>query len=427
VEAVVREALGASSVTGLTRLTGGASRQTWTCTVDGVDVVVQRQRAGDDRDMAIEADLVRAAWAAGVPVPELLAFVGGDAAGSGGAATMITRRVVGETIARKILRDDTYREARRRLVADLGRALAGVHRIDPADTDGLVEADPLQALRERLDQIGQSHPTFELAFKWLDEHRPPAPGRTTVVHGDFRLGNVIVDASGLGAVIDWELAHLGDPIEDLGWMCVAIRFSSTGGRCRDSPAAACRLRRAVGRRRRPGDPQVVGGVGDPAVGDDLRDAGVRTHVGHRSQSRVGGDRASGVRERARPVPGARGTVVAVTMPHDPPSAAELVEAVRDWLTREVMPGAKPVNGFHARVAANILAIVEREIELGPAQAEAHKGRLDLLGMADDAELAAAIRSGRLDDRLDEVRRLVWDSVGDKLRVANPKYLDRVEH
>ena len=117
----------------------------------------------------------------------------------------------------------------------------------------------------------------------------------------------------------------------------------------------------------------------------------------------------------------------MTMPHDAPSAAELVEAVRDWLTREVMPGAKPVNGFHARVAANILAIVEREIELGPAQAEAHRGRLDLLGMADDAELAAAIRSGRLDDRLDEVRRLVWDSVGDKLRVANPKYLDRVEY
>ena len=143
VEAVVREALGASSVTRLSRLTGGASRQTWTCTVNGVDVVVQRQRAGDDRNMAIEADLVRAAWAAGVPVPEVLAFVGVDAAGSGGAATMITRRVVGETIARKILRDDTYREARQRLVADLGRALAGVHRIDPADIDGLVEADPL--------------------------------------------------------------------------------------------------------------------------------------------------------------------------------------------------------------------------------------------------------------------------------------------
>ena len=226
-EVVVREALGATSVTGLSRLTGGASRQTWTCTVDGVDVVVQHQRAGDDRNMAIEADLVRAAWAAGVPVPEVLAFIGGDAAGSGGGATMITRRVVGETIARKILRDDTYGEARQQLVADLGRALAGVHHIDPAEITGLDEADPLQALRERLDQIGQPHPTFELAFKWLDEHRPTAPNRIAVVHGDFRLGNVIVDASGLRAVIDWELAHLGDPIEDLGWMCVpAWRFGS---------------------------------------------------------------------------------------------------------------------------------------------------------------------------------------------------------
>jgi aminoglycoside phosphotransferase (APT) family kinase protein len=66
-----------------------------------------------------------------------------------------------------------------------------------------------------------------LAFKWLDEHRPTASNRTAVVHGDFRLGNVIVDASGLRAVIDWELAHLGDPIEDLGWMCVpAWRFGS---------------------------------------------------------------------------------------------------------------------------------------------------------------------------------------------------------
>jgi aminoglycoside phosphotransferase (APT) family kinase protein len=216
---------GQASVSDLTRLTSGASRETWTCAVGGERVVVQRQRRGDVRDMGIEAGVLRAARDAGVPVPELLAFVAGEVEGE--AATMVTRHVGGETIARKILRDDTYREARQRLVADLGRALAGVHRIDPADTSGLVEADPLLALRERLDQIGQPHPTFELAFKWLHEHRPPTSGRTTVVHGDFRLGNVIVDTSGLGAVIDWELAHLGDPIEDLGWMCVpAWRFGS---------------------------------------------------------------------------------------------------------------------------------------------------------------------------------------------------------
>jgi len=223
IEAVVTEALGATSITDLARLTSGASRETWTCTVDGLEVVVQRQRPGDVRDMSIEADVVRAAGAAGVPVPELLGFV----AGGDGAATMITRHVAGETIARKILRDDAYQQARPRLVADLGRALARVHRIDPASTPGLLQLDPLDVLRVRLDDIGEPHPAFELAFTWLDEHRPASSDSVAVVHGDFRLGNVIVDRSGLQAVIDWELAHLGDPMEDLGWLCSpAWRFGS---------------------------------------------------------------------------------------------------------------------------------------------------------------------------------------------------------
>ena len=170
--------------------------------------------------------MLKAAGAAGVPVPELLGYVAGAAEGD--AATMITRRVLGETIARKILRDDTYERARPVLAADLGRALARVHRIDPVSTPGLVQADPLDALRARLDDIGEPHPTFELAFKWLDEHRPAPSGSPAVVHGDFRLGNVIVDPSGLQAVIDWELAHIGDPMEDLGWLCSpAWRFGST--------------------------------------------------------------------------------------------------------------------------------------------------------------------------------------------------------
>ena len=113
------------------------------------------------------------------------------------------------------------------------------------------------------------------------------------------------------------------------------------------------------------------------------------------------------------------------MPHDVPTARELVEAVREWIERDAS-GDRPPNRFHARVATNVLAIVERELELGPAQARAHSRRLEQLGVADDAELAAAIRDGSLDGRLDEVRALVWASVRDKLAVANPKYLDRVE-
>jgi aminoglycoside phosphotransferase (APT) family kinase protein len=224
IRTVVVQALGDPSVAEIARLTSGASRETWTCVVGGERVVVQRQRRGDVRDMAIEAGLVGAARDAGVPVPEMLAFVAGD--DEGDAATMITRHVPGETIARKILRDDAYRSARQRLANDLGRALARVHRIDPSAAAGLVDADPLVALRARLDEIGEPHPAFELAFTWLDQHRP-ATTASTVVHGDFRLGNVIVDAEGLQAVIDWELAHIGDPMEDLGWLCVpAWRFGS---------------------------------------------------------------------------------------------------------------------------------------------------------------------------------------------------------
>lgn len=112
-------------------------------------------------------------------------------------------------------------------------------------------------------------------------------------------------------------------------------------------------------------------------------------------------------------------------PHDVPTASELVEAVREWIERD-LGGGGPANRFHARVAANVLAIVERELELGPAQARAHAARLEQLGVADDAELAASIRDGTLDGRLDEVRELVWASVRDKLAVANPAYVDRVE-
>jgi hypothetical protein len=92
----------------------------------------------------------------------------------------------------------------------------------------------------------------------------------------------------------------------------------------------------------------------------------------------------------------------------------------------VIDGDAEPNRFHARVAANMLAIVERELVLGPAQGVAHGQRLEQLGVGDDAELAAAIRSGALDARADEVRAAVWASVRDKLAVANPKYLDRVE-
>ena len=109
--------------------------------------------------------------------------------------------------------------------------------------------------------------------------------------------------------------------------------------------------------------------------------------------------------------------------HDVPSSAELVEAVREWLQRDVLAGTTGRLQFHARVAVNVLAMVERELQLGGSQEVAHAARLAQLGCVDDSELVRRIRDGALDDRLTEVRELVWADVRAKLAVANPKYLE----
>jgi hypothetical protein len=109
-------------------------------------------------------------------------------------------------------------------------------------------------------------------------------------------------------------------------------------------------------------------------------------------------------------------------PHDAPSAGELVEAVREWLERDVATATEGRLKFHTRVAVNMLAMVERELALGPEQSRAHAERLASIGVHDDTEFAAAIRGGVLDDRMDEVRELLMAATRDKLAVANPKYL-----
>src|SRR5207302_4638331 len=109
-------------------------------------------------------------------------------------------------------------------------------------------------------------------------------------------------------------------------------------------------------------------------------------------------------------------------PHDDPSAAALTEAVREFLERDVLAATDGRVRFHARVAINVLAMIERELVLGPDQARAHTSALARLGLSSDAELGAAIRSGALDDRLSEVTALVRETVEAKLEVANPRYL-----
>jgi aminoglycoside phosphotransferase (APT) family kinase protein len=218
-------------VRGLSRAQGGASRVT--CAFEAVTgegeahpliLRLATRGAMAGAPLTQEAALMRAAGAAGVPSPEVIAADGAD--GPLGAEFVVMERVEGESIPRRILRDPGLAGTRGRLAGQCGEILAAVHRIPAEAVPGLEQAEPLLFWQQVLDGIGEPHPALEFGLRWLELNRPPRTA-TTVVHGDFRNGNFIIGEDGIRAVLDWELAHLGDPLEDLGWLCVkAWRFGA---------------------------------------------------------------------------------------------------------------------------------------------------------------------------------------------------------
>ena len=225
-ERVLTPVLGEVEVRDLQRLTGGASRTTWAFSTSSADAPALILQTGPPDDvhasMELEAAVQQRAAAAGAPVPRIVAA--DNSAAALGNPYLICAAVAGETIVRRIYRglDD---EGRARLLRQCAEALAAVHRAD-FDGIGLSRVDELTDWRQRLDEMGDTTATFEWTFRQLEKSRP-APSPTRLVHGDFRMGNLIVDDSGLAAVLDWELTHLGEVYEDLAWFCVrAWRFGA---------------------------------------------------------------------------------------------------------------------------------------------------------------------------------------------------------
>ncbi len=225
------------------KMPGGASREIWS-----FDCAMDRGGETSRRAMVLRRDpgahnistnrrhefmVIRAAFEERVPVPEVF-WVSEDPAVLG-SAFFIMERIEGETLARRLLRDDTYARAREVMPTQLAEILAKIHRIDPVKhkLDFLAEPGDNAALTEvkRYEEnfrrlALEPHPAFELAFRWLLKRVPKTP-RKTLVHGDYRIGNVIFGPEGVRTILDWELAHLGDPMEDVGWMCVrAWRFGN---------------------------------------------------------------------------------------------------------------------------------------------------------------------------------------------------------
>ncbi|WP_233884593.1 phosphotransferase family protein [Paraburkholderia flagellata] len=217
-------------ISGLRRLSGGASQQTWsfdvTCESAGHPLILRRaapgagHRASANVGLETEAALLAHAAAGAVPVPPVrLVLRPEHRLGDG----FVMERIEGETLGKKIVRDERFAEARKKLAAQCGSALARIHAIPVDGLPPLRVAPADVELAYWLAQhrtYGMLNPVFELAFQWLRRHLPTAPLSLVLVHGDFRNGNLIVAEEGLRAVLDWELAHIGDPMEDLAWICV---------------------------------------------------------------------------------------------------------------------------------------------------------------------------------------------------------------
>ncbi len=436
------------TIRGLRRLSGGASRVTSAFDLEAGDgtarpLILQMDRSGGAPGRAkarMEQGLLEAAGRAGVPVPAVIAApdwsadVGADPLGG---AWLVVERLEGETIPRKILRDPEWAAARAALTAQCGRALAAIHTIDPAAVEGLPPTDPLGDPLPLLDSLGEVRPALELGVRWLALHRPDATASasaTVTVHGDFRCGNLLVDPAGLRGVLDWELAHAGDPAEDIGWLCApAWRFGGAGevggfGSVADLVAAY------EGAGGAPVSPERVHWWQVYATVKWAAICALQASVHLSGMTRSVELAAIGRRicesewdlfvllGVAPPVD--RPEPVAAAGPLPPfgrPTAAELVDAVREYV-EGLMERGEGAAGFEARVARNVLGVVERELRLGPSIATAHAARLAELGYADDAALAAALRAGDLDADWRRVAPALAASARDQLLVANPSYL-----
>ena len=202
-------------------LAGGASKEAWAVDSGGRELLIRRAAGGVIHQATLtleqEFEVLRAAHEAGVKVPEPVAYLGEIE----GREAFAMQRVPGETIGRRIVKAPPPG-----LDVQLAEELAKIHAIPPARLPFLERGDPIARFYDELDSVGEPHPAIELGLLWVKE-RLPTHREPVVVHGDWRVGNVAVDERGLVAVLDWEFAHLADPVEDLAWPFVrAWRFGA---------------------------------------------------------------------------------------------------------------------------------------------------------------------------------------------------------
>lgn len=429
-------------VTGLRRLTGGASREIYA--VQATDdsgrefsAVLRRDPPGrgDIGRMRAEVACLRAAAAAGVPVPVVLAD--GDSAPGIESPYLLMNTVAGESIPRKLQRDPEFATVRNGLAEEFGYVLGLIHRTPLDSLTVLDSRDPVEAIEETYRNLGEPRPVVEIGLRWLRDNRPPARPQC-LVHGDFRLGNVLIDSRGIQGVLDWELAHLGNPIEDLGWLCVrAWRFGAS------APVGGLGSRDQLldGYQRATGDRPTEAELHWWEVFGTLKWLVLSKFQAHRH---LGGTEHSlelaaigrrvceseydllDVLALLEPLPGQSAPAVSAPTVQDRPDITEILDLVTETLTGDIGPALSPDadrQRYLLRICVSLLQTGGRELRAGPGPAAEVYDRLAVLGCSSEAALAEDLCSGSLSAADTRVRAAVTAAVLARLRVSNPRRPD----
>lgn len=427
----------------LKRLTGGANMESWAFDYGDRKLVLRRAPGKGDRNedlsrisMESEARLITLACEQGVGAPPVRGILEpADELGQG----YLMERIAGETLPQKILGNPEFAKAEQRLAGQCAAELAKIHAIPleslPADIPRDDARSLLAGLGERYRDYGAAIPVFDYALRWLEDHLPE-PARPCLLHGDFRMGNLMIDADGIAAILDWELAHLGDPAQDLAYLCTpSWRFTRhdrpVGGFAGiDEFLDAYRSASGAAVERSRFDFWLVystlwWGVCCLGMTDIWRTGQDRT-----LERAVIGRRVSEVEvDLLLLFDPMLGESAARAIAWEPPETsghagethgAELLEALIEWDRDDIIPGAGGRDLFQARVAKNALGMLQREAVLGPVFASRQQARLDALNLSAE-ELRAGLAGGTHSPADPELLAHLRLTALERLSIDQPRY------
>ena len=445
---VTRSVAGCTKLIAVDRLSGGASQETYRLRVliGGREVTLAMRRAPGGQHLEplpanpgldVEALLMQLAKEKGVPEPEVhYVLTREDGLGDG----FIMEWIEGEALGARITRDPVFEAVRPKLAFECGKILAKIHSIDlnqgglKSKLAVLTPEQFLNQMLERYQAFDQPQPMIDYTGQWLMANLPKTD-RLTLVHNDFRAGNFMLTPTGISAVLDWEVAHIGDPMRDLGWICTnSWRFGQ------DLP---------------------VGGFGeyqDLFAGYEA-ESGIRVNPDHVKFWEVFGSfwwaigclgmaehyRTGPDQTVERPAIGRRSSECQVDCVNllipgearllesqaddspDMPSQMELVTSVRDFLRDDAMANLTGRSQFLARVAGNSLDIVLRELTVGGQHQRAEHQRLQAYFESDASlmslrrRLSQGLRAGEIG--LDDipVQQHLRQTVVNQIAIDQPKY------